>query len=69
MSWDIGIEVNGEHFENADWNYTHNCNEMMRDAGYDWVYHFTSWRCACCKATWTWMILRWERLHNSHSRK
>ena len=39
MSWDIGIEVNGIRFENADWNYTHNCNQMMREAGYDWIYH------------------------------
>lgn len=39
MSWDIGIGVNGIHFENAEWNYTHNCNDMMRKAGYDWVYH------------------------------
>ena len=38
MSWDIGIELNGVKFENADWNYTHNCNDMMRDAGYDWIY-------------------------------
>lgn len=44
MSWDIGIEVNGVHFENADWNYTHNCNEMMRQAGYDWVYHLSGQR-------------------------
>lgn len=38
MSWDIGIHLNGIRFENADWNYTHNCNKMMRDAGYDWIY-------------------------------
>jgi hypothetical protein len=38
MSWAIGIHVNGIHFENAEWNYTHNCNDMMREAGYDWVY-------------------------------
>ena len=38
MSWDIGIHLNGIHFENAEWNYTHNTNEMMRKAGYDWVY-------------------------------
>ena len=39
MSWDIGIHYNGIKFEDASWNYTHNCNEMMREAGYDWVYH------------------------------
>ena len=38
MSWDIGIALNEICFENASWNYTHNCNDMMRDAGYNWVY-------------------------------
>lgn len=39
MSWDVWIHCNGIKFEDAYWNYTHNCNAMMRDAGYDWVYH------------------------------
>lgn len=39
MGWDIVIEVNGIRFEDASWNYTHNCNPMMREAGYDWIYH------------------------------
>ena len=39
MSWDIGIELNGFEFKNTDWNYTHNCNQMMRGAGYDWIYN------------------------------
>lgn len=46
MSWVIGIEVNGIHFANADWNYTHNCNGMMREAGYDWIYHLHGQRVA-----------------------
>ena len=39
MSWDIGIELNGFKFEDASWNYTHNTNDMMRAAGYDWIYN------------------------------
>lgn len=39
MSWDIGIEVNGFKLESMEWNYTHNCNRMMRAAGYDWIYN------------------------------
>lgn len=44
MSWNISININGISLENADWNYTHNCNQMMRDAGYDWVYHLDGQR-------------------------
>jgi len=36
MGWDIGIELNNCEFKNAAWSYTHNCNIMMSDAGYDW---------------------------------
>jgi len=39
MAWDIGIHLNGIRFENASWNYTHNCNKMMKIAGYDWIYN------------------------------
>lgn len=46
MSWDIGIELNGVRFEDASWNYTHNCNDMMREAGYDWIYHLDGERVA-----------------------
>jgi hypothetical protein len=46
MSWDIGIGINGVQFESASWNYTHNCNQMMREAGYDWVYHLDGQRVA-----------------------
>ncbi len=46
MSWDIGIELNGVKFDNANWNYTHNCNDMMREAGYDWIYHLDGKRVA-----------------------
>jgi predicted alpha/beta superfamily hydrolase len=38
MSWDIGIHLNGIRFTEAEWNYTHNTNAMMREAGYDWIY-------------------------------
>lgn len=38
MSWDIGIELCGYKFQDKEWNYTHNCNDMMRAAGVDWVY-------------------------------
>lgn len=39
MSWDVGFELNGHRFEGSSWNYTHNCNEMMRKAGLDWIYN------------------------------
>ena len=39
MSWDIGFELNNYRFEDKSWNYTHNCNDMMRAAGYDWIYN------------------------------
>lgn len=39
MSWDIGFELNGYRFKDMAWNYTHNCNDMMRQAGYDWIYN------------------------------
>lgn len=38
MSWSIGFKLNGIKLENCEWNYTHNCNNMMRDAGYNWIY-------------------------------
>lgn len=46
MSWDIGFELNNHQFDNSSWNYTHNCNDMMREAGYDWVYHLGGQRIA-----------------------
>ena len=39
MSWDIGFELSGYKFQDKEWNYTHNCNEMMRAAGLDWIYN------------------------------
>ena len=39
MSWDIGIELNKFAFEHSSWNYTHNCNKMMAEAGFNWVYN------------------------------
>lgn len=38
MSWDIGISVSGYQLEGCSWNYTHNCNQMMRGANFNWVY-------------------------------
>lgn len=38
MSWDIGISVNGYQLEGCSYNYTHNCNQMMREANFNWVY-------------------------------
>ncbi len=39
MGWSIGIELNGIPLGNSSWNYTHNCNDMMRFSGFDWIYN------------------------------
>lgn len=39
MGWDIYLvgEIDGNSVELGWWNYTHNCNGMIRDAGFtDW---------------------------------
>jgi hypothetical protein len=39
MSWDIDLcaDVDGNHVHIQEWNYTHNCNPMIREAGFtDW---------------------------------
>lgn len=40
MSWDLDahVVVDGNPIRVGDWNYTHNCNGMVRDAGVpDWL--------------------------------
>ena len=45
MSWDIWAktkDVDGNEHEVAEWNHTHNCNRMIREAGLtewsaDWI--------------------------------
>lgn len=39
MSWSIGFTINGIELSNYKWNYTHNCNNMMREANFDWIYN------------------------------
>ena len=41
MSWDLDafVEVDGNSICVGDWNYTHNCNGMVREAGVpDWLH-------------------------------
>lgn len=41
MSWDLDayVEVDGNTITVGDWNYTHNCNGMVRAAGVpDWLH-------------------------------
>lgn len=47
MSWDIWLitELDGHEIEVGEsFNYTHNCNGMIRDAGFeDWPYFVDGW--------------------------
>lgn len=47
MSWDFWLEkkVDGTVVTLTDWtNYTHNCNQMVRDAGLpEWPYEVDGW--------------------------
>lgn len=48
MSWDINLytELDGEIIDipGTDFNYTHNINQMIREAGFsDWPYEVDGW--------------------------
>lgn len=49
MSWDLSID-DADEWQcccTHEWNYTHNCNQMIRDAGFgpEWPYDLNGMTC------------------------